>query len=151
MALKSMPAGYHTIVPSFTVDDGEAAIRFLQQAFGAKLRHRFDAPDGTLAHCEMEIGDSVVMFGNPMGDSGEHKLSAMIYVDDCDQTFQKAISAGGRSKQAPQNQFWGDRTGRVVDPFGNEWYLATHVEDVSTDEMKRRFDAMMAQQAQAAE
>jgi PhnB protein len=151
MSVKSKPAGYHTLTPSFNVEDGEGAIEFLKTAFGATLRARYDGPDGKLAHCEMQIGDSVVMFGAPMDGTGPHPLRAMIYVDNCDQAFQRALSAGAKSKQAPALQFWGDRTGRVVDPFGNEWYLATHVEDVSEDEMKRRFDAMMSQQAHAAE
>lgn len=138
MAVKPIPAGYNTITPGCSVRGCAQAIDVYRKVFGAELKARYDAPDGTVAHCELRFGDSTVM----MGEASEHhpafSAHLMIYVADCDAIYQRAVSHGFKVKEPPKNQFYGDRNARVVDPFGNEWYIATHVEDVSEEEMKRR-------------
>jgi PhnB protein len=147
MAAKPIPEGRPTLIPSLSVPDCARAIEYYKRAFGMRESARYTAPDGSVAHCELEIGDSVLMLGEPK-DHPPFTLHAMIYVEDVDAVFARAVAAGGTSKQEPANQFYGDRTARVVDPFGNEWYLGTHVEDVSESEMRRRFEAMTIQAAE---
>jgi len=130
------------VTPAFRGPGCGRAIEFLQQAFGAKIVQRYDAPDGTVAHCELRIGDSLIMCGDCGPDQVWH-LSAMIYVKDCDAAYQRALAAGATAKEPPADQFYGDRNGRVIDPFGNEWVVATHKEDVSKKEMAKRMAALM--------
>jgi PhnB protein len=139
---KTPPAGYRVVTPAFRVPGCGRAITFLQEAFGAKVVQRYDGPGGTVAHCELRIGDSLIMCGDCEPDQIWH-LSAMIYVKDCDATFQRALAAGATAKEPPADQFYGDRNGRVLDPFGNEWVVATHKEDVSKKEMAKRMAALM--------
>ena len=138
MAVKPIPAGYHSLTPGCAIERCAAAIDLYRRVFDARQEIRMDAPDGTVAHCELLIGDSRFM----MGEAGPHAprstMHLMMYVPDCDATYRRAVEAGFTSKQPPEVQFWGDRTARVVDPHGNEWYLGTHVEDVSSEELKRR-------------
>jgi PhnB protein len=140
--VKAIPDGYHTITPSFGIHGGEKAIEFYKRAFGAEEVVKLHGPGGSIAHCELQVGDSRVMFGEPM-DGVTYNLHAMLYVSDCDAVVQRAVDAGATIKEAPSDKFWGDRTGRVVDPWGNEWYVATHVEDVSPEEMKQRMKSAM--------
>jgi PhnB protein len=138
MPVSHIPAGYHTLTPGCTLRGADRAIALYQQVFGAKQRIRLDAPDGTVGHAELELGDSVLMLGEASAQFPPHGARLMMYLPDVDAVFGRAVAAGFTVKDGLQDQFWGDRTGRLVDPFGNEWYLATHLEDVGEEELKRR-------------
>ena len=144
--VKPIPEGYQTITPFLTVRDAAKAIDFYKEAFGAEERYRMTAPDGkSIAHAELKIGDSAFMLSDEMpGQSCEPSAVAetcvgfYLYVKDVDSVFERAIDAGGTVKEPLKNAFWGDRIGKITDPAGHEWILATHVEDVSPDELRKR-------------
>ena len=138
-----IPKGYGTVTPFLCVADAAKLIDFLKQAFGAEVTFRMDRPDGAVAHAEVKIGDSKVMIGQPA--AGE-ELRAMLhlYVPDTDATYRSAISAGAESIREPADQFYGDRSAGVRDISGNQWWMATHIEDVTPEEMERRMAAMGA-------
>lgn len=150
--VKPIPDGYHSVTPYLTVHDAAAAIDFYRDAFGAEEVMRMPMGD-MIAHAEVKIGDSHVMLSDewPSMDKLSPKTrggatgSLMLYVPDVDSAYQRALDAGAAKEQAIENQFWGDRSGSVTDPFGHTWMLATHVEDVSPDEMGRRMQAMTMQ------
>jgi PhnB protein len=152
MAVKPIPEGYGTVTPYLAVDDAAQAIEFYKKAFGAKERVRMDGPQGTIAHAELEIGDSVIMLSDPFPQSplkspkklGGTTASLMLYVEDTDEMVQQAVDAGATITMPVEDQFWGDRYGRVEDPFGHNWQIATHVEDVPPEEMARRSEEAMA-------
>lgn len=152
---KSIPEGYHSVTPYLVVSDSARALEFYQKAFGAKEKVRMAGPDGRIMHAEMQIGNSMVMLGDegPRGKSpqslGGSPVSIFLYVDDVDSVFNQAVSAGAKADMPPQDMFWGDRFGTLTDPFGHLWSLATHLEDVSPLEMKRRQDEFFAKMAQA--
>lgn len=156
MAPKSPPAGYHTATPYLIVDNASAAIDFYKKAFGATEITRFEH-EGRIGHAELRLGDSVIMLGDAMPEMGYQSASAlggspvsiMLYVADVDSTFDRAVAAGGKARSPVQNQFWGDRSGNLTDPFGHQWTLASHVEDVAPEEMRRRFHEMMASHGKA--
>ena len=136
--------GFHVITPAFRVKPCAKAIAFCERVFGAKVKDRYDGPGGAVMHAELRIGDSIVMCGDPMPGMAEPiSLGAMVYVKDCDAVFQRALDAGATVLRPIQDQFYGDRSGTVRDPHGNEWTIATHIEDVSQKEMHRRMEAMM--------
>jgi PhnB protein len=137
MAVKPIPAGYHSITPGMNLKDAAKAIEFFKKAFGAEEKLRMPGPDGKIVHCEMVIGDSHLMFGDAVRDPVQ-TLSAMLYVDDCDAVFKRAVDAGATVKSPLADFPWGDRGGRVTDPFGNSWFIATHKEDLSKEEIDRR-------------
>ncbi|NOT02672.1 MAG: VOC family protein [Phycisphaerales bacterium] len=151
MPVKPIPDGYHSITPYLVVDDGAKAIEFYTKAFGATELFRFPGPGGKLVHAEMKIGDSPFMLAdeNPqMGavspkSLGGSPVGILIYLKDVDAQFATAVAAGAKVVRPLQDQFYGDRSGTVHDPFGHKWTLATHVEDISVEETNRRFDAMM--------
>jgi PhnB protein len=138
MPTNPIPAGYHSVTPTFCVEDAPAFIEFLIDVFRASERMRFDSPDGRVMHAEMTIGDSVVMLGSSMENWPARTGSAYVYIEDVDAAYQRALKAGATSVKEPQNQFYGDRSAAVKDKFGNLWGIATHVEDVSPDELQRR-------------
>jgi PhnB protein len=142
MKAKTIPAGYHTITPYLTVSGATGLIEFLKQAFSAHEKERFTQPDGTIGHAEVVIGDSVIMLGEPKQDCMPMAGAFYLYVDDVDNVYQQALSAGATSAMTPANQFWGDRTATVHDRFGNIWNIATRVEEVSHEELQRRLAAM---------
>lgn len=152
MSVQRIPAGYHSVTPYLIIKGAAKAIQFYQTAFGAQPIMRLDGPDGTILHAEIKIGDSHIMMADEMETHpGPHTLggtpvSLMLYVDDCDKVFAAALAAGATQKRPLENQFYGDRCGTLIDPFGHTWSIATHVEDVTPEEMKRRFDEMMAAQ-----
>ena len=143
---KPAPAGYHTITPALTVRGGKAAVDFYQRAFGATVRHVMDMPDGKVMHAELQIGDSVVMLADEFPDWGALSpqtvggtgSSLSIYVDDVDAVFAQAVAAGASATRPVENQFWGDRMGSLLDPFGHKWTVATRIEEVSPEETTRR-------------
>lgn len=146
MAVKPIPEGYHSVTPYLIVRGGAAAIEYYNQAFGAVELFRFGAPDGKVGHAEIKIGDSIIMLADEfpqMGYNGPQSIggspvSLMIYVEDVDAVFERAVTSGGKVKEQLQDKFYGDRTGTLVDPFGHIWHIATHKEDLSMEEMERR-------------
>ena len=152
MSVKPIPEGYHSVTPYLIVRGAAAAIDYYTKAFGAKELFRFPAPDGKIGHAEIKVGDAPIMIADEypdMGYQGPQSLggspvSLMIYVEDVDTVFNRAVESGGTVKEALQDKFYGDRMGTVVDPFGHIWHVATHKEDVSTEEMERRAKAAHA-------
>lgn len=154
-AVRPIPQGYHSITPSLTCKNAAAAIEFYKQAFGAKEIFRMPTPDGRVAHAELMIGDSRMMINDefmPMAAiaPGIRPAYLFLYVEDADTTFNNAVKNGARADMPLENQFWGDRFGKVTDPFGHQWGIATHIEDVAPAEMERRSAEAMAKMAKAA-
>ena len=149
MAVTPIPTGYHSVTPYLIVNGAAKAIAFYQQAFNAEELLRLPGPDGKIAHAEVKIGDSPVMLADETDayhgpqPGGGAPVSLMIYVTDVDRIFAQALAAGAKEQRPVADQFYGDRTGTLVDPFGHVWSLATHVEDVSPEEIDRRFAKMM--------
>jgi uncharacterized glyoxalase superfamily protein PhnB len=141
-SVQAIPNGSHSITPYLVVEGVPKLIEFLKQAFGAQELGRMARPDGGVMHAEVKVGDSKLMMGEPMGDWKAKPCSLYLYVEDVDAVYQRAIQAGGTSVSEPSDQFYGDRTGGVIDPSGNYWGIATHVEDVSHEEMAKRAAAM---------
>ena len=147
LAVKPIPEGYHSITPYLTVRGADRAIEFYRRAFGAEELFRLNAPDGkTVMHAELKIGDSRFFLGDEVAGMGCRSAETLggsptgiyLYVRDVDETFRNAVAAGATVKTPLEDMFWGDRTGSVLDPFGNTWDLATRREDVPPEEMKRR-------------
>ncbi|HVX11809.1 MAG TPA: VOC family protein [Pirellulales bacterium] len=138
MPVQPVPAGYHTVTPYLVVRGVDRLIDFLKQAFGAVEIHRMSRPDGSVGHAEMKIGDSPIMMGEPMGDQPPMPAVLYVYLDDMDTVYCRALDAGATSISEPADQFYGDRHGGVKDPCGNLWWIATHIEDVSPEEIARR-------------
>jgi len=147
MAAKPIPDGFHSVTPNLVVHGTDKVLNFLKQAFDAKQIHNMTRPDGTIMHAEVKIGDSVVMMGEAMGNCQPMPSSLYLYVPDADAVYKRALQAGATSTMEIGNQFWGDRVGGVKDPAGNQWMIATHTEDVPPDEMRKRAEAFMKQQA----
>jgi PhnB protein len=142
MDVKPVPDGYHTYTPYFVVHGAADLITFLRRAFGAEETVRMPAPGGRIAHAEVRIGDSTLMLADAHPpDHPAKKLNGLLYVRDVDEAFKRAIVAGGKVVRSPENMFYGDRTCCVADHWENHWMIATHIEDVSPDEMKRRMAA----------
>ena len=135
--VRPIPKGYHTVTAALTQEDAAKTIDFCKKAFGAKVLMRMDGPGGKIMHAEVLIGDSIVMLNDVMQEPAQ-PAGLFLYVPDVDKTFARAVKAGGLSLMPPQDMFWGDRFGRVQDPSGNRWGIATHREDVSPKEMKKR-------------
>ena len=153
--VKSIPEGFHSLTPYIVVHDAAQAIEFYKRVFGAKEVTRMNGPEGKIGHAELKIGDSILMLADEMtGQSNRSPASLggttagiMLYVDNVDEVYNKAVSAGATAEQQPADQFWGDRYGKVKDPFGHAWSLATHKEDVAPAELERRAQAAMAEMA----
>ena len=150
--VKPIPDGYPRVIPYLSIDGASAAIDFYTKVLGAKERVRMPAPGGKVGHAELEIGDSVVMLADAFPEMGGPTpkalggtpVSIMVYVEDVDAVFERAIGAGATSERPVENQFYGDRLGQFVDPFGHKWFVATHIEDVPPEEMAKRAAAAMA-------
>jgi uncharacterized glyoxalase superfamily protein PhnB len=139
MPVKPLPDGYQTVTPYILLDDANKFITFMSTVFGAKIREKLLRPDGRVGHAELSIGDSVVMLGEPPQPQKRTPIMLYLYVEDVDATFKRAVKAGATAVSAPANQFYGDRAASVTEPCGNMLWIATHVEDVSPDELQRRF------------
>ena len=143
---KYIPEGFHAVTPYLTVKNPKEAIAFYKRAFGARERMLMPMPDGQIGHAEIQIADSVLMLGCECPDRGGvspqtlggSPVGLALYVQDVDEIFNRAVSAGATSKEPVENKFWGDRACSLIDPFGHKWMLLTHVEDVPADEMKKR-------------
>lgn len=150
-AVAPIPAGYHSLTPYLIVDDATAAIAFYREAFGADELMRLPMGE-KIGHAEIRIGDSIVMLSDEWPEMGmlapSHRggatSSCLIYLDDVDAAFERAVAAGATAERAVQTEFWGDRMGSVLDQFGHRWSLATHVEDVPEDELQQRMQAWSA-------
>lgn len=141
MSVKPIPDGYRTLTPLVAVQGVPRLIEFLKTAFGAMELMRFDLPDGSVMHAEVQIGDSRIMMGECMDGSPPNHAALYLYVPDVDATYRSAVDAGATSLSEPSDQFWGDRAAGIKDPTGNTWWIATHVEDVTPDEVTRRMEA----------
>lgn len=147
--LPSPPPGYTSVTPSITVDDGVAALEFYAKAFGAEELFRLPMPDGKIGHAEIQIGNARIMVSDEFPDwgavspktRGGPTSALMLYVENVDESFQRAVDAGATVVMPVADQFWGDRMGSVSDPFGHKWSIATPVEAVEADELKRRMEA----------
>jgi PhnB protein len=151
MSVKPIPDGYHTLTPFLTVRDAIRAIEFYKQAFGAQERGVMKGPDGKVMHAELKIGDSIIMLSDEFPEfgalspqsSGGAGMGLHIYVDGVDAAFDRAVNAGAQVEMPVTDQFWGDRYGKLKDPFGHKWSIATHTKDLSMDEMTRGMDEAM--------
>lgn len=147
MAVKPIPDGFHSVTPYLIVDGADRLIDFMKQVFGAEEQFRMDSPQG-IGHAEVRIGDSVIMLSDANDQTPPRTTMLHIYLPDVDAAYQRALKAAAKSVREPADQFYGDRSAGVEDEFGNQWWLATHVEDVPPDEMERRAsEAMQAGQA----
>ncbi len=144
--VKPIPEGYHTATPYLIIKDAARAIEFYKKAFGATELMRMAQPDGRIGHAEIRIGDSPIMLADEFPEMGHRSpqslggspVSILLYVEDVDALFNQAVSAGAKVQKPVQDQFYGDRIGGVTDPFGHVWYIATHKEEVSPEEMRKR-------------
>jgi PhnB protein len=152
MPVQPIPVGYHTVTPYLVIKGAAKALEFYKKAFGATEHLCLPQPGGKVAHAEIKIGDSIIMLADEVPEMGflgpqsvgdKTPVSILLYVEDVDARFKPAIAAGGRELRPLADQFYGDRSGTLVDPFGHVWTIATHVEDVSQEEVERRMAAMM--------
>lgn len=136
---KPVPDGFHTVTPYLVADDAKSVIAFMQKAFGATFDHEpVDRPDGKLMHATLIVGSSRVMIANSSERAPAGKAMLYLYLPNVDEVYRAAIKAGGTSIMEPMDMFYGDRSGGVTDPAGNQWYVATHIEDVSSADLKTR-------------
>lgn len=149
MAVKAIPEGYHSLTPYLVCKDAAKAIEFYSRVFGAEETVRMPGPNGRIMHAEVKIGDSMLMLSDENPDRGAvapsgkgRSASLMLYTNDVDAVFKRAVDAGASSIEAPTDMFWGDRMGNLMDPFGHQWAIATHKEDVSPEEMEKRMLAI---------
>ena len=151
-----VPPGHHTVTAYLTVDDCARSIDFYKKAFGAQEIMRMGGPAGKIAHAEIKIGDSMVMLSDEMPGSGSRAPKSLggstaglfLYVNDVDASYKRAVDAGATADMPPADMFWGDRFGRLTDPFGHTWAIATHKEDVAPEEMQTRMQQEMARRGQ---
>jgi len=151
MKVKAIPEGFHSLIPSLIVNDSVKAIEFYQQAFGAKKRRMFNMPDGHTIYAEIQIGDSILTLTDeypemkafsPLSSGGGTSTSLLLYVEDVDAVFTKAVSAGATVSMPLNDAFWGDRAGGIIDPFGHRWMLVTHIKDMSDEELQKASTSM---------
>jgi PhnB protein len=141
MAVKPIPDGFHTLTPYLTVDDAQILMDFIERAFDGKVSYRMNDEQGNLRHAEMKIGDSMVMIGQARDEWKSRPGMFVLYVPDCDAVYKKAVATGARVVREVATQAYGDRSGGVEDSQGNQWWISTHVEDVSPEEVERRMKA----------
>ena len=151
--VKPIPQGYTTVTPSITVNDASKAIEFYKKALGATERMRMPDPEGRIMHAEVQVGNAIIMMNDEVMNQrsarslGGSPISFYLYVEDVDAAFPKAISAGGKQIAPVTNMFWGDRMGHFEDPFGIQWTIATHIKDVTPEEMEAGREEFMKQMA----
>ena len=142
-SVQAIPEGYHTVTNYLTVEGVGRLIEFLKRGLGAEQRGPIhNGPGGRIMHAEVKIGDTIIMLGEPMAAGQARPSNLYVYVEDVDAVYRRAMDAGGKSISEPKDQFYGDRTAGVEDPSGNSWYIGTHIEDVSEEEMQRRMASM---------
>ena len=146
-SVKPIPDGYRTVTPFILVQGADKLIDFVKKAFDAKETERYLMPDGTIGHAEVRIGDSVIMISDAQEEQFKPMQSGIhLYVEDCDVIYKRTLDAGATSIMEPADQFYGDRSAGVKDQFGNRWWIATHKEDLSKEEIAKRMDEAMKQQ-----
>jgi uncharacterized glyoxalase superfamily protein PhnB len=158
MSVQAIPKGYHTITPYMTVRDAARAIEFYKQAFGAKEKGLMKGPDGKVMHAELVIGDSIIMLADEFPEFGSLSPQSTggsgtglhIYIEDVDSAFDRAVKAGATVEMPVADMFWGDRYGKLRDPFGHKWSIGTHKADLSMEEMKKGMDETMAKMPKSA-
>lgn len=142
MSAQPVPDNFHTVTPYLVVRGVDKLLEFVETVFDAEVMERHARPDGVVLHARVRIGDSMVMMGDPTGAEQEWQkplpTALYLYVPDCDKLFHAAIAAGAKALEEPADMFYGDRHGGVVDPWGNQWWIATHKEDISPEELERR-------------
>ena len=151
MPVNVIPDGYSSLTPYLIVDDGEAALTFYKSVFGAVELMRVEGPDGKIGHAEIQLGDSQVMLASEFPELGAlspttvggSPVTLVLYIENVDDVFARALEAGAVEERSVQDQFYGDRSGTLKDPFGHRWSISTHVEDVSPEELERRSKAQM--------
>lgn len=141
MSVKPIPEGYHTITPYLIVEDADKLVEFVEKIFDGKLLFKIQTDAGRISHGEMKIGDSIIMLSEAAGEWKPTKTMLLLYVEDVDATYERALEAGAISVKEPKNEFYGDRSSCVQDSFGNFWSIATHIEDVSEEEINKRLAA----------
>jgi len=154
-SVKPIPEGHHTVTPNLVCREADRAIEFYKKVFGATEKSRVTTPNGKIAHAELNIGDSLIFLndvlmqpaGQPSGQSGSSPIHLYLYVEDADAVFKRATDAGAHVDMPLQNMFWGDRYGSITDPFGQQWGIASRIEEVSSEELRRRSDAMFSKTA----
>lgn len=144
--VKPIPKGYHTITPYLLVKGVAKQMAFLKKAFDAKVVEQMNGPGGTVLHAALRVGDSMVMLGEAHGKWKPMPTMIYLYVKNADATYRRALRCGAKSLMKPADQFWGDRHGGVQDKFGNQWWMSTHIEDLSRAEIKRRSAEWMKKQ-----
>jgi PhnB protein len=150
---KAIPKGHHTVTPSLFVAGAAKAIDFYKKALGAEELMRFPAPDGTIMHAELRIGDSIIMLGDEMPDQGGRgpksiggtPVSFFVYGENVDAAWKRAVDAGAKPIVPLADQFWGDRTGCLEDPFGHQWWLAQHIKDLTPEELRKEAESFFSQ------
>jgi len=142
MPVNYIPEGYHTVTPTIIVKGATRLHEFLKKVFDAKVIISVPGPNNTIAHSEVQIGDSRLMVADAGPMFSAQSSSFYLYVPDCDAAYKRALAAGAKSEREPKDQFYGDRNGSIVDEWGNRWAVGTHVEDVSNEELDRRMKAM---------
>jgi PhnB protein len=153
MTIKPIPDGYHNVTPYLSIKDAAKAIEFYKRAFGANELFRLVAPSGEIGHAEIKIGDSQIMLADPCEEGtfrnpqtlGGTSVGLHVYVEDVDTLFAQAVDAGAKTVRPVQDQFYGDRTGTLEDPFGHVWFLATHKEEITPEEINKRAAALYKQ------
>jgi PhnB protein len=158
MSVQAIPKGYHTITPFMTVRDAARAIEFYKQAFGAEERGVMKGPGGKVMHAELVIGDSIIMLADEFPEFGSLSPQSIggsgtglhIYIEDVDSAFDRAVKAGATVEMPVADMFWGDRYGKLRDPFGHKWSIGTHKADLSMEEMKKGMDETMAKMPKSA-
>lgn len=149
MAVKPIPEGFHSVTPYLIVQGAAQLLDFIQQAFDGKVTERMEGPNGTIGHAEVRIGDSPVMLAEASARWKPTNSAIYLYVNNTDATYKRALESGATSVMEPTNQFYGDRNAGIQDPAGNFWWIATRVEEVAPEEMKKRAEAHLRKQAQA--
>ena len=150
--VKPIPDNYRRVTPYLVVNGASEAIDFYKNVFGATEIMRMPSPGGKVGHAEIKLGDSIVMLADESPEMGHRSpktlggspISLLLYVEDVDRTVDRAVASGAKLTRPVADQFYGDRTGGIEDPFGHQWYVATHTEDVSPEEMQKRSEAMLA-------
>jgi len=152
MSIKAIPPGHHTVTPYLAIKNAASALEFYKNAFGATESYKLMLPDGRLGHAEIRLGDSVIMLADEFLEYGGKAPQALggspvsihLYVEDVDAFFKKALAAGAKERKPVMDQFYGDRSGELENPFGHLWWVATHKEDIAPEEMQKRVQAMFA-------
>ena len=139
--VKPVPERYHSVTPYLVVEGVPKLLEFLKHTFNSTELERVPRPDGTISHAEVRIGDSVVMMGEANAQSKPMPTMLYVYVEDVDAVYKRALQAGAKPVRELKDEFYGDRAGGVADPMGNQWWIATHKEDVSPEELRRRMEA----------